>query len=136
LRPLCVQTRRNVTLRDPIPRDQQTLSPPPLFIHAGAPDPLDLHSFPTRRSSDLFGGIAGGAFYGVNYLVGGSGSSSNQIAQADTDRKSTRLNSSHVSISYAVFCLKKKTRSERNLQSNATPARKTASIHTPTEDQE
>src|SRR5699024_12557709 len=27
------------------------------------------------------------------------------------DRKSTRLNSSHVSISYAVFCLKKKTTS-------------------------
>src|SRR5690242_21071686 len=26
-----------------------------------------------------------------------------------TDRKSTRLNSSHMSISYAVFCLKKKT---------------------------
>src|SRR5437868_15369929 len=26
----------------------------------------------------------------------------------NTDRKSTRLNSSHVSISYAVFCLKKK----------------------------
>src|SRR5699024_11631746 len=26
----------------------------------------------------------------------------------DLDRKSTRLNSSHVSISYAVFCLKKK----------------------------
>src|SRR5207249_8670890 len=28
--------------------------------------------------------------------------------QAEEDRKSTRLNSSHVSISYAVFCLKKK----------------------------
>src|SRR5207249_9271750 len=28
--------------------------------------------------------------------------------QHDVDRKSTRLNSSHVSISYAVFCLKKK----------------------------
>src|SRR5690625_7086943 len=28
-----------------------------------------------------------------------------------TDRKSTRLNSSHVAISYAVFCLKKKKRS-------------------------
>src|SRR5699024_4792485 len=28
--------------------------------------------------------------------------------QAVVDRKSTRLNSSHVSISYAVFCLKKK----------------------------
>src|SRR5699024_11525532 len=29
-------------------------------------------------------------------------------ATEDGDRKSTRLNSSHVSISYAVFCLKKK----------------------------
>src|SRR3712207_7661146 len=28
---------------------------------------------------------------------------------ADGDRKSTRLNSSHANISYAVFCLKKKT---------------------------
>src|SRR5699024_9829967 len=30
-------------------------------------------------------------------------------ARAAQDRKSTRLNSSHVSSSYAVFCLKKKT---------------------------
>src|ERR1039458_4413656 len=30
-----------------------------------------------------------------------------------TDRKSTRLNSSHLGISYAVFCLKKKTRTEQ-----------------------
>src|SRR5690625_6532518 len=29
------------------------------------------------------------------------------------DRKSTRLNSSHVAISYAVFCLKKKTKRRR-----------------------
>src|SRR5690625_6754810 len=29
------------------------------------------------------------------------------------DRKSTRLNSSHVAISYAVFCLKKKTTKKR-----------------------
>src|SRR5690242_21239043 len=29
-------------------------------------------------------------------------------ARARVDRKSTRLNSSHMSISYAVFCLKKK----------------------------
>src|SRR3712207_8772137 len=28
--------------------------------------------------------------------------------EADQDRKSTRLNSSHANISYAVFCLKKK----------------------------
>src|SRR5260221_9945169 len=31
------------------------------------------------------------------------------IAAASPDRKSTRLNSSHTVISYAVFCLKKKT---------------------------
>src|SRR5438309_5221524 len=31
----------------------------------------------------------------------------------DLDRKSTRLNSSHSSISYAVFCLKKKKRNRR-----------------------
>src|SRR5204863_3941511 len=30
-----------------------------------------------------------------------------------TDRKSTRLNSSHVEISYAVFCLKKKKKKKR-----------------------
>src|SRR5713101_2223686 len=30
------------------------------------------------------------------------------LVDADRDRKSTRLNSSHMSISYAVFCLKKK----------------------------
>src|SRR5690625_6970506 len=31
-----------------------------------------------------------------------------RISAFDQDRKSTRLNSSHVAISYAVFCLKKK----------------------------
>src|SRR6266508_6491710 len=35
---------------------------------------------------------------------------------ARTDRKSTRLNSSHVAISYAVFCLKKKKRKTIALQ--------------------
>src|SRR5438067_6262469 len=39
----------------------------------------------------------------INFL--GSGAS---VKLEHTDRKSTRLNSSHVSISYAVFCLKKK----------------------------
>src|SRR5258705_448965 len=33
---------------------------------------------------------------------------SRSTVQAITDRKSTRLNSSHLGISYAVFCLKKK----------------------------
>src|SRR5256885_9524136 len=32
------------------------------------------------------------------------------LVSAKTDRKSTRLNSSHLVISYAVFCLKKKNR--------------------------
>src|SRR3712207_7888215 len=31
------------------------------------------------------------------------------VVTANKDRKSTRLNSSHANISYAVFCLKKKT---------------------------
>src|SRR5436309_4860963 len=36
------------------------------------------------------------------------GHGSAAIIRHETDRKSTRLNSSHVKISYAVFCLKKK----------------------------
>src|SRR5260221_5946258 len=35
-----------------------------------------------------------------------------------TDRKSTRLNSSHTVISYAVFCLKKKKKTQRKPQSH------------------
>src|SRR5207249_9045044 len=34
------------------------------------------------------------------------------------DRKSTRLNSSHVSISYAVFCLKKKKKQHEHISLN------------------
>src|SRR5436305_10734525 len=37
-----------------------------------------------------------------------------------TDRKSTRLNSSHVRISYAVFCLKKKKNEERKKKKQKT----------------
>src|SRR5699024_12358663 len=87
----------------------------------------DLHSFPTRRSSDL-----GGSGRRCRMLAGQltklgdvpikiktealllpktqprlpSGRLTGR--EGDLDRKSTRLNSSHVSISYAVFCLKKK----------------------------
>src|SRR3712207_7722502 len=38
----------------------------------------------------------------------GDGTSENRDCFAPLDRKSTRLNSSHANISYAVFCLKKK----------------------------
>src|SRR5208283_5653494 len=42
------------------------------------------------------------------------------FAARQGDRKSTRLNSSHITISYAVFCLKKKKKhsSTRNCRSN------------------
>src|SRR5699024_12306217 len=77
-----------------------------------------LHSFPTRRSSDL-------SIMDLNHvlMVTVQSYSTEVVKKLTTlmyvhpmgqlllfllDRKSTRLNSSHVSISYAVFCLKKK----------------------------
>src|SRR5690606_41347503 len=95
-----------------------------------------LLSFPTRRSSDLGGSerqiyclpygvcmedtsISGtGGFVpagqGIQELALGAYNADNTDVKvligtttiADRDRKSTRLNSSHVKISYAVFCLK------------------------------
>src|SRR5256885_11365381 len=38
-----------------------------------------------------------------------------RVVAAVLDRKSTRLNSSHLVISYAVFCLKKKKKKERSI---------------------
>src|SRR5204863_10159393 len=100
------------------------------------PDHRDLPSFPTRRSSDL-GLSASTMSVSRIYLVGFMGSGKTTVGRrlakklgwkfidldeeierrarrtvADIfrqapDRKSTRLNSSHVEISYAVFCLKK-----------------------------
>src|SRR2546428_10374655 len=54
--------------------------------------------------------------YLADGAVGVLSTSNNSFAAAygtTTDRKSTRLNSSHDQISYAVFCLKKKNRSYR-----------------------
>src|SRR5439155_21833818 len=70
----------------------------------------DLHSFPTRRSSDLEQEL-GPTLAGLTTLemlarLRGAVDEVCQIFRED--RKSTRLNSSHVAISYAVFCLKKK----------------------------
>src|SRR5690606_40010627 len=54
------------------------------------------------------------------------------------DRKSTRLNSSHVKISYAVFCLKKKKQKTRDEcteaihpERNSASHAGTVSVHTP-----
>src|SRR3712207_8732742 len=47
---------------------------------------------------------------GIRRLVADDHPEQRRLARAETpeDRKSTRLNSSHANISYAVFCLKKK----------------------------
>src|SRR5207249_11325583 len=93
----------------------------------------DLSCFPTRRSSDLLHGLGGRQsrtviiFDDVADLLSDvfdhldvrekgpellGGFAPGFVGGSDVqDRKSTRLNSSHVSISYAVFCLKKKNNS-------------------------
>src|SRR5437868_8101474 len=83
----------------------------------------NLRSFPTRRSSDL--DIEHENKVGWRCLrdlcnlrvdrrlrrsAAAGGGDDDQRADCKEDRKSTRLNSSHVSISYAVFCFKKKIR--------------------------
>src|SRR5437764_5546517 len=87
--------------------------------------PRTLHSFPTRRSSDLShsfrasrargGGVRRHCALARSRHSHGAGwkdrsqSATDVIPSVDNgDRKSTRLNSSHRCISYAVFCLKKK----------------------------
>src|SRR5690242_21385027 len=51
--------------------------------------------------------------------AGGRRDDRDRRAARHLDRKSTRLNSSHMSISYAVFCLKKKTKLKLTLQVRA-----------------
>src|SRR5690606_42039796 len=88
--------------------------------------------FPTRRSSDLrCGDWSDGTAFAFrrtlpqgntwNYCAGCSSlagawasAAAGASAGVSLDRKSTRLNSSHVKISYAVFCLKKKIHSKRS----------------------
>src|SRR5438445_4727308 len=53
----------------------------------------------------------------VARLYAGARADRRRGARGHRDRKSTRLNSSHANISYAVFCLKKK-KEERNPASN------------------
>src|SRR5437660_6056560 len=55
-----------------------------------------------------------GMIFGVAAVVSmlSIGAGARQRVMAVIDRKSTRLNSSHVAISYAVFCLKKTTKKD------------------------
>src|SRR4051794_41541222 len=85
-------------LKDPPPPD---ISPLPLH------DALPISARPPgspRRSRRRAGG---GGSPGHSRRSGGSGMGG-RTSSSRSDRKSTRLNSSHPSISYAVFCLKKK----------------------------
>src|SRR3712207_8465431 len=62
---------------------------------------IDVKTFSRAAGDDLSPG--------VNELVRVYVAKKRKIAEGDKlDRKSTRLNSSHANISYAVFCLKKK----------------------------
>src|SRR5688500_19075481 len=80
-----------------------------------------LHSFPTRRSSDLEARHGAAAILlpllearGERVVSDTSCIRRVGAARRIRDRKSTRLNSSHLVISYAVFCLKKKRKSTKN----------------------
>src|SRR3712207_8917894 len=67
------------------------------------------------------GGARGGCPVCVSKRAPGSdcsGGSPGIISHIRGDRKSTRLNSSHANISYAVFCLKKKTLTTTPLHSS------------------
>src|SRR5207244_9437254 len=90
------------------------------YHHPHARPTPNLYSFPTRRSSDLSAGAwrAGGAPRATSRCDRSTTARPYKIAHPEPghcrgwrsgrDRKSTRLNSSHQIISYAVFCLKKK----------------------------
>src|SRR5690606_41671395 len=82
---------------------------------SAGPDTLSLHdALPILRQEagvvtgdDRIDEVGGGNRHG--HAEHASADSGKKKHQQFADRKSTRLNSSHVKISYAVFCLKKKT---------------------------
>src|SRR2546426_5412071 len=82
---------------------------------------LPARAVPGDRRAGLGPAVAGRADRGpLEPLDGGArpdpGRSHRQVLPvADVDRKSTRLNSSHLVISYAVFCLKKKKNTPDNV---------------------
>src|SRR5690625_6200659 len=83
----------------------------PLSLHDALPICEDLQpdDVLVRLAGTLGGGTAGVvADHPAQCAVAVSGRPGAEFQTVRLDRKSTRLNSSHVAISYAVFCLKKK----------------------------
>src|SRR5437868_12659018 len=74
-----------------------------LLMPGTTPEQLDERVPTTETEQPGMGKALGGTVGGAIGIAGGL-----HLGLALSDRKSTRLNSSHVSISYAVFCLKKK----------------------------
>src|SRR2546430_11130679 len=87
-----------------------------LFLHHGNSGPIHLHIQDGHRLADDDGQIQLQGFLDLSLLALGDIGSDGLCRTLHgfgghlQDRKSTRLNSSHSQISYAVFCLKKKTR--------------------------
>src|SRR5436305_10601380 len=75
----------------------------------------------TVASGGVLGGVAVAALAGAAAGGVAGGSAGRLFNDSIEDRKSTRLNSSHVRISYAVFCLKKKKETQRTGRSPALP---------------
>src|SRR3712207_7355969 len=71
---------------------------------------LGEQAFPVRLQSSRSLTISSNVLSTLSRVLGTVGSVTGQptAVGGDEDRKSTRLNSSHANISYAVFCLKKK----------------------------
>src|SRR5437763_6282291 len=86
-----------------------------LFFFECFADHRQLHSFPTRRSSDLPAWPIRRPIVGWRALVASAWRLLEVGTGLNLDRKSTRLNSSHRCISYAVFCLKKTKREAKRV---------------------
>src|SRR2546421_7222335 len=67
----------------------------------------------TRRRSAISSGVIHRPSDGTSLRIWPYSGNTPRTAASERDRKSTRLNSSHDQISYAVFCLKKKKKKEQ-----------------------
>src|SRR6266446_2327708 len=73
----------------------------------------ELRDYYEQEFFDWVAPLTAADFAGQMVFEGGCGKGRHTAIVAARDRKSTRLNSSHLVISYAVFCLKKKKNKEK-----------------------